>query len=52
MYGWSDDKKSMYVSSNKRNSKFFDLWKLDTARWEPQYFTRMIWVMTRGNQQN
>ena len=31
--GWSDDKKSMYVSSNKRNPKYFDLWKLDTAKW-------------------
>lgn len=25
----------MYVSSNKRNPKFFDLWKLDTAGWAP-----------------
>jgi dipeptidyl aminopeptidase/acylaminoacyl peptidase len=33
--GWSDDKKSMYVSSNKRNPKFFDIWKLDTATWKP-----------------
>jgi dipeptidyl aminopeptidase/acylaminoacyl peptidase len=33
--GWSDDKKAMYVSSNKRNPKFFDLWKLDTASWKP-----------------
>lgn len=38
MYGWSDDKKSMYVSSNKRNPKFFDLWKLDTASWAPAIF--------------
>ncbi|MEO5684285.1 MAG: S9 family peptidase [Chitinophagaceae bacterium] len=33
--GWSDDKKGMYVSSNKRNAKFFDLWKIDTASWKP-----------------
>jgi len=33
--GWSDDKKAMYVSSNKRNPKFFDIWKLDTASWKP-----------------
>jgi len=33
--GWSDDKKAMYISSNKRNSKFFDLWKLDTSKWQP-----------------
>ena len=35
MFGRSADKKSMYVSSNKRNPKFFDLWKLDTAGWAP-----------------
>jgi dipeptidyl aminopeptidase/acylaminoacyl peptidase len=34
--GWSDDKKAMYVSSNQRNPRFFDLWKLDTASWKPQ----------------
>jgi len=33
--GWSDDKKAMYLSSNKRNPKFFDLWKLDTSNWKP-----------------
>ncbi|MEI9945986.1 MAG: WD40 repeat domain-containing protein [Chitinophagaceae bacterium] len=31
--GWSDDKKSLYVSSNKRNPQFFDIWKLDYATW-------------------
>jgi dipeptidyl aminopeptidase/acylaminoacyl peptidase len=31
--GWSDDKKSLYINSNKRNPKFFDLWKMDTATW-------------------
>jgi dipeptidyl aminopeptidase/acylaminoacyl peptidase len=36
--GWSDDKRSMYVSSNKRNPKFFDLWKLDTATWKASLF--------------
>lgn len=30
---WSDDKKSLYVISNKRNPKVFDLWKIDTASW-------------------
>ncbi len=35
LIGWSDDKKSMYVSSNKRNEKYFDVWKLDTATWTP-----------------
>ena len=34
-FGWSADKKSMYVISNNRNPQFFDLWKLDTASWKP-----------------
>ncbi len=34
-FNWSADKKAMYVSSNRRNPKFFDLWKLDTATWKP-----------------
>lgn len=33
-YGWSSDKRSMYVTSNQRNPQTFDLWKLDTATWE------------------
>ena len=33
--GWSDDKKAMYISSNKRNVKYFDLWKMDVATWNP-----------------
>jgi dipeptidyl aminopeptidase/acylaminoacyl peptidase len=33
--GWSEDKKAMYVSSNKRDPKFFDIWKLETASWKP-----------------
>lgn len=33
--GWSDDKKSMYITSNKRNRQFFDLWKMDIATWTP-----------------
>src|SRR6478735_8463848 len=33
MYGWSPDKKSMYVTGNHRNPKYFDLWKGDTATW-------------------
>ncbi len=37
-YGWSDDKKSMFVGSNKRNPKFFDVWKLDIATWKPTLF--------------
>ena len=37
-FGWSDDKKNMYVLSNKRNPKFFDLWKMDTVKWTPVLF--------------
>ena len=33
MAGWSTDKKSMFVSSNRRNPKYFDIWKADTASW-------------------
>ena len=33
--GWSHDKKSIYISSNRRNVKFFDLLKLDIASWTP-----------------
>jgi dipeptidyl aminopeptidase/acylaminoacyl peptidase len=36
--GWSKDKKSLYVVSNKRNPKFFDVWKLDVATWKPMLF--------------
>ncbi len=32
--GWSDDKKAMYLVSNKRNPRFFDIWKMDTAGWK------------------
>lgn len=33
MTGWSADDRSLYISSNKRNPKYFDIWKLDTAGW-------------------
>ena len=33
--GWSLDKKNLYVSSNKRDVKFFDIIKLDTLNWKP-----------------
>ena len=36
--GWSDDKKSIYISSNKRNVKFSDLYKMDTVTWSPAMF--------------
>ena len=34
-YGWSRDNKSLYYISNKRNPRFFDLYKMDTATWQP-----------------
>lgn len=34
--GWSRDKKSLYYISNKRDTKLFDLYKMDTATWTPQ----------------
>jgi len=33
VYGWSADKKAAYITSNKRNPQFFDLWKADTTTW-------------------
>ncbi|KQX15864.1 alpha/beta fold hydrolase [Flavobacterium sp. Root420] len=33
--GWSLDKKNMYISSNKRDVKYFDIMKLDTLSWKP-----------------
>ncbi len=32
-FGWSKDDKSIYITSNKRDARFFDLLKLDTATW-------------------
>ncbi|MDR9458102.1 MAG: S9 family peptidase [Salegentibacter sp.] len=34
--GWSDDKESIYYFSNKRDPKFFDIYKMDLDTWEPQ----------------
>lgn len=33
VFGWSTDKKSIYIRSNKRNASYFDLWKADTTGW-------------------
>jgi dipeptidyl aminopeptidase/acylaminoacyl peptidase len=33
MFGWSADKKSIYISSNRRDPKYFDIWKADTVTW-------------------
>ena len=34
--GWSKDKKSMYFTSNKRNPKFFDFYKMNIETWESE----------------
>jgi dipeptidyl aminopeptidase/acylaminoacyl peptidase len=36
--GWTADKKAIYISSNKRDARFFDLWKLDTSAWKENLF--------------
>lgn len=38
--GWSDDGKWMYYISNKRDPKFFDMYKMDPNNWEPQLLYR------------
>lgn len=39
-FGWSQDKKSMYLNSNKRDVKYFDLLKIDTLSWKPTVLYR------------
>lgn len=34
-FGWTRDGKYMYYTSNKRDAKFFDLYKMDTVTWTP-----------------
>ena len=34
--GWSEDKKSMYFISNRRNPKFFDFYKMNIEIWESE----------------
>lgn len=36
--GWTADKKECYISSNKRDARFFDLWKMDTTKWKEILF--------------
>lgn len=33
--GWTKNKAQCYYISNKRNPKFFDVYKMDTAQWKP-----------------
>jgi dipeptidyl aminopeptidase/acylaminoacyl peptidase len=32
-YGWNKAKNNLYYASNKRDTRFFDLYKMDTAKW-------------------
>lgn len=34
--GWSDDKKSMFYVSNKRDPRFFDLYKMPVSGWKAE----------------
>ncbi|MEO1258252.1 MAG: alpha/beta fold hydrolase [Bacteroidota bacterium] len=34
--GWSEDEQYMYYSSNKRDPKFFDTYKMKIGEWEPE----------------
>jgi dipeptidyl aminopeptidase/acylaminoacyl peptidase len=43
-WGWSRDNKYLYYSSNKRDSKYFDLYKMDTVKWVPE----MIYKNDKG----
>jgi dipeptidyl aminopeptidase/acylaminoacyl peptidase len=33
--GWSEDKKTMYYTSNRRDPQFFDLYKMAVTDWKP-----------------
>ncbi len=35
---WSEDKKSMFYTSNKRDARFFDVYKCAIGKWEPVLF--------------
>ena len=34
--GWSNDKKSMYLLSNKRDPRYFDLYKMNIGEWKEE----------------
>ncbi|MDP4222927.1 MAG: DPP IV N-terminal domain-containing protein [Bacteroidota bacterium] len=42
--GWSKDKKTMYFQSNKRDPRFFDLYKMNPGGWKEE----MIYKNTEG----
>ncbi|MEO7174177.1 MAG: S9 family peptidase, partial [Saprospiraceae bacterium] len=37
-FDWTKDKKTAYISSNKRDERYFDIWKMDTSSWQPVMF--------------
>ena len=43
-FGWSRNNKDLYYSSNKRDPRFFDLYKMDTTSWKPS----MIYKNDKG----
>jgi dipeptidyl aminopeptidase/acylaminoacyl peptidase len=43
-YGWARDNKNLYYASNKRDPRFFDLYKMDTSNWS----ARMIYRNDNG----
>lgn len=38
MHSWSKDKKAVFVESNHRDPKYFDIWKADTSDWNFKLF--------------
>jgi len=38
--GWSDDKEQMFYISNKRDPRYFDLYKMKIGEWEPEMIYR------------
>ena len=33
--GWNNERSAFYIQSNKRDVKYFDVWKVDTGTWQP-----------------
>ena len=38
MLAWSVNKRALFIESNRRNPKYFDIWKADTANWNFKLF--------------
>ncbi|MEO6536990.1 MAG: alpha/beta fold hydrolase [Ferruginibacter sp.] len=38
MHSWSENKRALFIESNRRNPKYFDIWKADTANWDFKLF--------------